>query len=62
MTKKEVNDPIPTREGGSIRIYFDSDSGDTFIDVWDPYSAASLNGWVTLSLSPEDAGKLKRAL
>lgn len=62
MQKKEVNDPIPTQEGGSIRAYFDGDSCDTIIEVWDPYSAASINGWVTLTLSPENAGALKRAL
>lgn len=62
MRNKQEPLVIETREGGTIRVYFDSDSEDTFIEVWDPYRDDNSNGWTTLTLDPQAASKLKQAL
>lgn len=69
MSDKQVNAPsregipaVPTIEGGSIRVYFDADSDCVYLEVWDPYSDLSSEGWVTLSLTPQAASALKAAL
>ncbi len=61
MTNKQELPLIETREGGHIRVYFDGDSEDTYITIWDPYSGDS-GGWLTLTLGPQAASSLKQAL
>lgn len=62
MPDLKVNNEIETAEGGYIRVSFDSNSQYTRIEVWDPCSEASLDGWVTLNLTPQNASRLKQLL